>query len=135
MADPGHNVLAIVHAGWRGAVAGIAGKTMQKMQQEFGSQPQSTLVGIGPCLCVECLEIGAEVAAQIESTFLVHEAHQPKPHLDLRSLIAHDLEAQGMPRDNIEILDECPRCANAKYFSHRGQNGSAGRFGIVAWWE
>jgi YfiH family protein len=142
VADPEHNVLAVVHAGWRGAVAGIAGKSVRRMQEMFDTQPQSTLVGIGPCLCNECLEVGEEVATQIESTlgepqstFVQREEQWPKPHLNLRELVAHDLEKSGVPRDNIEILNECPRCMNEKYFSHRGQNGKAGRFGLVAWWE
>jgi copper oxidase (laccase) domain-containing protein len=40
-----------------------------------------------------------------------------------------------MPRSNIERMNECPQCMNEKYFSHRGQNGTAGRFALVAWWD
>jgi copper oxidase (laccase) domain-containing protein len=32
-------------------------------------------------------------------------------------------------------MPQCPRCENETFFSHRGQNGKAGRFGVVAWWE
>jgi copper oxidase (laccase) domain-containing protein len=32
-------------------------------------------------------------------------------------------------------MNRCPRCENETFFSHRAQNGKAGRFGLVAWWE
>jgi YfiH family protein len=135
LVDEQHQILAVVHAGWRGAVESIASKTLRRINQRAGSKSQSTLAGIGPCLCVECLEIGEEVAGQIPDPFIVRQPQWAKPHLDLRALIAYDLESAGVQSHHIEIIDECPRCRNEKYFSHRGQNGTAGRFGLVAWWE
>lgn len=135
LVDPEKRVLALVHAGWRGALAGIAGKTVARLQSEFGSVPEQILVGIGPCLSVENLEIGPEVAAQIESFDAdAVISGWPKPHLDLRGLIGRDLGRAGVLESNIETMAECPK-DDARFFSHRGQNGAAGRFGTVAWWE
>ncbi len=134
LVDPKNQVLAVVHAGWRGALAGIAGKTVRKMQSEFGSAPEDVLVGIGPCLGVENLEIGAEVAAQIREVDdrAIVTGFQ-KPHLDLRGLIERDLLGAGVIPQKMETMPFCSR-DDARFFSHRGQNGVAGRFGIVAWW-
>lgn len=137
--DPEERVLAVVHAGWRGALAGIAGKTVAKMRHDFGSRPNDILVGIGPCLSVENFEIGPEVAAEVEKVDArAVVAGWEKPHLDLRALIGRDLQRAGVLETNIEIMPFCTK-DDARFFSHReshrGQNGVAGRFGVVAWFS
>ena len=132
-------VLAVVHAGWRGASAGIARKTIAKMRAEFGCDAADIRVGIGPCLCVDCLEIGEEAAAQIlaegaASTCIVRAGFE-KPHLDLRRLLIDDLARVQVLAGQVEALEICPRCANEDYFSYRGDGGITGRFGLVAWWS
>ncbi|MBW3637568.1 MAG: polyphenol oxidase family protein [Armatimonadetes bacterium] len=136
LANPKKQVLAVVHAGWRGALAGIAGKVVRTLQNEFGSAPNDIVAGIGPCLSVENFEIGPEVAAQIEP--LDKEAivsGWDKPHLDLRGLLDRDLQRAGVRPRFIETMQICPKADNVRFFSHRGQNGLAGRFGLVAWWQ
>ncbi len=136
LVEPENAVLAVVHAGWRGAVAGIGGKTAARMQREGGAELGKMWAGIGPCLCASCLEIGPEVAqmaAQVDGEAVL--AGWEKPHLDLRGLIRRDLERAGVPPAQIETMENCPKCENERFFSHRGQKGIAGRFGLVAWWE
>lgn len=131
--DSTRGVLAVVHAGWRGAVGKIASQTIAKMSAEFGTIAEEIQVGIGPCLCAACFEIGVEVAREVSSECLMSGFE--KPHLDLRALIQGDLLAAGVLPSRIETMSHCPRCENQMLFSHRGQNGQAGRFGLVAWWE
>lgn len=136
--DEANRAFTVVHAGWRGALAGIAGLTIERMKLEFGSKPSSILVGIGPCLSVENLEIGEEVAAQIgfvDESSIVRKSSWAKPHLDLRGLIQRDLARAGVLTQHVETCELCPKERGDLFFSHRGQNGAAGRFGIVAWWK
>lgn len=138
LVDPVKRVCAVVHAGWRGALAGIAGKTIDTMQRERGTKPRDVLAAIGPCLSPENLEVGEEVAALVEAENprgVVRSEEWLKPHLDLRALIEDDLKAAGVSASNIEISPLCPRERNDLFFSHRGQNGRAGRFGVAAWWK
>ncbi len=149
LADAKQHVLAAVHAGWRGAVARIASQTVMKMQEEFGSLPAEIRAGIGPCLCPPCFEIGDEVAqaARAIDAAAVQEANatnvtwpgmpgsEAKPYLDLRALLRHDLQSAGVREEHLEVMPRCPRCDTATWFSHRGENGKTGRFGMVAWWE
>lgn len=135
LVDPVHRVLAVVHAGWRGALARIASQTLQVMARAFDTRAEELRVGIGPCLCLECLEVGEEVAAQVTSTHVSRRASWEKPHLDLRAMIAEDLTKNGVLASRIEVMERCPRCENEIFFSHRAQNGQAGRFGLVAWWK
>ncbi len=137
--DTRQQVLALVHAGWRGASAGIARKTIEKMRADFGCQSEDLRVGIGPCLCVDCLEIGEEVAAQVladgAASTCIARAGRAKPHLNLRQLLIDDLARAQVLAGQIEALDVCSRCANEAYFSYRGDGGATGRFGLVAWWN
>ena len=138
LVHPGVQVLATVHAGWRGALGRIGSRTLAKMAAEFGGEASEVLAGIGPCLCVKCLEVGEEVALAAENAGAssgVVRAGFEKPHLDLRRILLDDLKSAGVREANVEVSGECPRCASDKYFSHRGEDGRAGRFGLVAWWE
>lgn len=135
LVDPKKQVIAVVHAGWRGALAGIAGKVASEMQNDFGCAPETILAGIGPCLSIKNLEIGPEVAAQIAAVDknAIIDGWE-KPHLDLRGLIGRDLQRAGVLPSHIETMPLCTK-DDSRFFSHRGQNGVAGRFAIVAWWE
>lgn len=135
LVEPEVGAIAVIHAGWRGAVAGIAGKTARALGEQYGADSKRILAGIGPCLCPDCLEIGPEVAQEVESVDpQAVLSGWAKPHLDLRGLLRRDLETAGIPATQIEVMARCPRCETETFFSHRGQNGKVGRFGLVAWW-
>ena len=133
LVEPHAKILALVHAGWRGAVAGVAAIAVRRMS-ELGADVGQIRAGIGPCLCAENLEVGSEVAALVENKAAL-QPHGEKHLLDLRALIQTDLRNAGVLAANIETRAECPKRQGETFFSHRGQNGRAGRFGIVAWWR
>lgn len=138
LVDREHHILAVVHAGWRGAVAKIAAQTARTMFLHSTTRFDDLKVGIGPCLCLDCFEIGPEVVESVQKIVpeaVVQNSEWQKPHLNLRLLIQRNLENIGVMPENIEIMNRCPKCENETFFSHRGQNGRAGRFGLIAWWE
>ena len=67
--DPVRRVIAAAHAGWKGTVAEIGRKTVQRMGEAFGSRPQDILAGIGPSIGACCFEVGEEVAAAFHAAF------------------------------------------------------------------
>ena len=131
LVDPKARVFAVVHAGWRGALGGVAAVAVTKMES-LGARAKDISAGIGPCLRARNLEVGGEVAALVEDKTVLKAAGD-KFALDLRALVRRDLESAGVKQ--IEIMENCPKDQGETFFSHRGQNGKAGRFGIVAWWE
>ena len=134
LVDARARVLALVHAGWRGALAGVAARAVEQMET-LGAQPSNVRAGIGPCLCPRNLEIGREVAAPVAAQDpRALQRCGEKYRLDLRGMIERDLQRAGVAPSRIETRPECPK-DDARFFSHRGQNGRAGRFGIVAWWN
>ncbi|HEX2949831.1 MAG TPA: peptidoglycan editing factor PgeF [Armatimonadota bacterium] len=137
IADPVRHVLAVVHAGWRGALGGIASAAVRQMIEHSGTTPSDLLVGIGPTLCPDCFEIGPEVAVQVRHAFGADTFARINgtAHLDIRAMIAADLATVGVGARQVVGHEACTRCQNQRFFSHRGQHGNAGRFALVAWWE
>jgi YfiH family protein len=43
--DPVRRVIGLVHAGWKGTALQVAGKTVRKMQEVFGTRPRDCLAG------------------------------------------------------------------------------------------
>lgn len=134
--DPVRRVLAVVHAGWKGALARIASHAARRMT-EAGGDPASFVAAIGPTLCPECLEVGEEVAAMVRPVcpagVLPHDG--ARPHLDIRRIIADDLTGVGVPDFTIVRHPACPRCRPDRFFSYRAAGGATGRFALLAWWE
>ncbi len=59
--DPSNHAIGMGHAGWRGTVLDIGGKTVRKMTDVFGSKPSELVVGIGPSIGVCCYEVDESV--------------------------------------------------------------------------
>ena len=97
--DPVRNVAAAVHAGWRGAAAGIALITVEAMKTDFGCRASDLIAAIGPCLGRCCGEVGPEVVAAFQSTFPGPFEPWFTPGNGDRSLL--DLERAN--RDQLEI--------------------------------
>jgi polyphenol oxidase len=66
--DPVTHVLACVHAGWRGTVAGACAAAVRAMMP-FGARTASIVAGIGPAIGPERYQVGTEVAAAAEGAF------------------------------------------------------------------
>jgi len=132
--DPGRQVLALAHTGWRGTVQGVALEAVRAMAQAFGSHPGDIVAGVGPSIGPCCYEIGPEVAAQVRSNCQQGELFLSQAdnaiHLDLRAANCGQLEEAGV--DQVEVMRLCTACHNEEFFSHRAERGRTGRFGVMA---
>ena len=68
--DKAHQAIAAIHAGWRGTVLRIAGKTVRILMDEYGADPRLMKAGIAPSIGPEAFEVGEEV---------VDAFREPKP--------------------------------------------------------
>jgi polyphenol oxidase len=66
--DPEARVLACVHAGWRGTVAGVTGAALHAMQS-LGARPARMVAAIGPAVAASRYQVGPEVAAAADRFF------------------------------------------------------------------
>lgn len=137
LVDPRGHLLALLHAGWRGALGHIAAKALQWMIAHAASRPEDMHAGIGPALCPACLEVSEEIGMAAVREFGPGALcrNTATPHLELAAMLTADLTGLGVPVEHIERHPHCPRCHPERFFSHRGQRGIAGRMALVAWWR
>ena len=126
-----------VHAGWRGTVYDIAGKTVLAMRENFGCDPRNIRAAIGPNIGVCCFETDSDVPDLIRTQFgeevedfIIPSAEKiGKFHVDLKAVNAHALRRAGV--ENIEISDACTMCAPDRFWSHRITGAARGSQGAV----
>lgn len=71
MADAGAGVIGAVHAGWRGALAGVLEATLEAMES-LGADRDDTVAVIGPCISQRAYEVGPEFLATFEADDPAH---------------------------------------------------------------
>jgi len=117
--------VAVLHAGWRGMVAGILARGAESLT-ELGP-PSAAVVGpsIGPC----CFTVGEDVAARFERAW---PGSTHRGRVDLWEVARRQLEASGVPTECIAVARVCTVCDH-RFFSHRRDRGRTGRQMAVAW--
>jgi len=129
--DARQRAIAAVHAGWRGTAAQIVTQTMEQMQRTFGTQPLDCLAYVGTCISQANYEVDGQVASQFEKAYKKPGAAAGKWMLDLKAANRGQLLAAGVPAEQIEVSPFCTWDDNGRYFSHRREQGAAGRFMAV----
>ena len=121
--DPIQHVVAAIHSGWRGSVAGIVPKTLMRMQQEFGSHPGSVHVAIGPSAGLCCYEVDDAVLKPLQSysfwKSVVRETARGHALLDLREFVRRQTYMAGVPDRNVWTVRHCTICRPELFFSYR----------------
>ena len=119
LADTKNRAVAAVHAGWRGAAAGIVPNTIAKMRTQFGTAPADLVASIGPGIGVCCYEVGADVARLFGA--------ERAGLLDLAAANRRQLIDAGVPEPRIDVLRVCTFCDAARFYSFRREKEQAGR--------
>lgn len=115
--DGRRRAVALFHAGWRGAAAGIVERGIRLLGEGYGSDPADVWLHCGPAICGTCYEVGPEVHAALRP----ERAPPPAPSpVDLRAAIAGRAREAGVPAERITLSTHCTRCGPGRFFSHRG---------------
>lgn len=118
----GEGGVAMLHCGWRGLAAGIAGRGADAVSATHAAIGP----GIGPC----CYEVGDEVLAAFAP---LGPGLAQGSMLDLPAVARVLLERAGVGA--IEAAGLCTRCNPELFFSHRGSGGRTGRQAGLVWRE
>ncbi|MBS5544508.1 MAG: peptidoglycan editing factor PgeF [Lachnospiraceae bacterium] len=137
LVDPVKRAIGLCHSGWRGTVQGIGEKTVRKMAEAFGSEPEDLIGCIGPSICADCFEVGPEVAEEFKMAFPAeyHERLCPfygasgKYHVDLWLANRLVLRRAGLLESKIHATNLCTKCNPQVFFSHRAMGGRRGNMG------
>ncbi len=124
--DPVCRIVANLHAGWRGSVVNLIGKTIGRMTLDFGTDPSRLEVAISPALgpcCAEFVHFCRELPPEFH-------ADQVRPmYFDFWAISRKQLQAAGVPAAHIRTAAVCTRC-DPNYFSYR-REGTTGRSATV----
>lgn len=130
--DTKNQAIGLSHSGWRGTVGKIGQVTLEKMNEQYGTKPEDTVVCIGPSICQNCYEISLDVAEEFIKAFPNHKEEILKDKgndkflLDLWECNRIIFEEAGVLPENINLPDLCTCCNSEFLFSHRATNGKRG---------
>lgn len=133
--DPVQGAVGITHAGWRGTMQNAAGATVQAMQAQFGSKPETIIAAIGPAIGPCCYEVGPEVISAGEAaltsadSLFTPNGRANHARFDMWAANRQQLQQAGVG----EILESqvCTACRTDLFFSHRAEQGRTGRYGVI----
>lgn len=130
--DPQNRVIAVVHAGRKGAFENIVSKTIIKMQNEFHSKSENLIAVLGASIKSCCYEVGAEINEEAKNLNLQYAITKNdfKYYLDVNKIIKQQLQDMKIKDKNIEEFKECTCCNSDRLYSYRKDN-KCGRFSGV----
>lgn len=121
----GEGGVAMLHGGWRGLAAGIAGEGVRALRALGVEGDLEAVIGPGAGGC--CYETGDEV----RELFAAHGVSRGRL-LDLKAVAAEQLREAGVAA--VRDVDLCTICApRGRFFSHRRDGAATGRQGGFAW--
>lgn len=131
LADVQTGCIGLAHAGWRGSVAEITIRTVQKMMDTFGCKPEQIIAAIGPSIGSCCYEVDDFVyqqACKYHDCFMPHG--NGKYHLDLWKMNVKQLLSCGLLPEHIAVAEVCTNHNKELFCSYRAENGKTGRMGV-----
>ncbi len=130
--DPQNHACALVHSGWRGTCSGIAVNAVKVMKDNYGSDPAKLLVGIGPCICGDCYEVGGELKASFGQDYTEEEINiflksrdNGKYLLNVTEAIRISMLRAGVEAENFTDIGICTY-SSQQYPSYRRAGFSMG---------
>jgi len=118
--------VAVVHAGWRGALASIPGKAVAEICAASQSEPSEVTVYIGAHIRACHYEVNEDLLSQFAEVFGPQVQPQPR-HLDLDVAVTTSLKSAGVLACNIARIGVCTADDSGHFFSYRAEGGLTGR--------
>jgi YfiH family protein len=121
LADRDAGVIGAAHAGWRGALAGVAQNIVAAMER-LGAKRERIAAAVGPCIAQRNYEVDTDFAERLieqspDNDRFFTDGPAGKPHFDLESFVVAQLAASGIRR--IEALGLDTYADPEFFFSYR----------------
>ena len=144
--DAVHHAVAVVHAGWRGAIAHIVERTMDSMHDAYGTLLSDCYLFIGPSIGADSFEVSEEIAEQFRQDmhtlglspvdqvvrYIQRQGQRtPTPHVDLKGYIAACVVHKGVPLEQVSVSSTDTMITDGCY-SYRRDQGRTGRMAMFA---
>ena len=134
LADKTRPLVAAIHAGWKGTVAGVIEQTVELMRSK-DAQHQNVVAAIGPCIWQVSYEVGEDVFEHAKSPQHFMPSERPNYFMfDLPGLVTQKLMNLG-----IEHINPSPAntyVLESEYFSfrrktHQGDESTGGQLSVI----
>ena len=122
LSDSEAHVLGAAHAGWSGALSGVADSAIAAMIR-LGAKRERIRAAIGPCISQTAYEVGPEfqprfiAADPANAQFFIPSQRELHWQFDLPAYVAHRLRQNGIAA--VEVLPGCSYEREADFFSYR----------------
>lgn len=133
LVDPVRRVIAAVHAGWKGTLAGIVRKTVARMEAEYGCVPEECWAAIGPAIGSCCYRVPPERIALFAAKWPEFDfgVSQQDSTLDLALLNQKFLENCGLRPERIDNARLCTACRPTDFYSFRRERATGRMLSLV----
>lgn len=121
-ADIGAGVIGAAHAGWKGAISGITGSTLDLMEQH-GGRRENTVVVLGPMISQAAYEVGPEFPERFieadpgNARFFAPSRRNNHAMFDLPGYLEARLKREGA--GEVVNLSLCTFSDETRFFSYR----------------
>lgn len=129
-------IVAAVHAGWKGTVAGIAANAVREMKK-LGAEPSGIKIAIGQCIHKCHFEVKEDFVENVTKAagadFAARHIERAADGLwaDIVGMNVEFLLSSGVKLENIDLSPHCTACDGLKFHSHRASRGHRGTMGAV----
>ncbi|SHE61859.1 conserved hypothetical protein [Seinonella peptonophila] len=135
---PDTGFIGVAHAGWRGTVAQMASRLVEKLTAQ-GSSTHNLRIAIGPSIGGCCYIVDDHVMKPIRQLFpmaesqkeFVKQVDEGLYQLDLKKLNQQIFLREGIRPEHLIVSKWCTSCDQQYFYSYRRDRGDTGR--MVAW--
>ena len=137
--DTNKKIVGSVHSGWKGTLKGIAKNAVQKMIEEYNSNPQDIICCICPHIRECCFEVDEDVKelfknkyqSEMEISEIIKQGEikegKQKYYIDTTKINKMLLKKEGLKAENIVDSDICTVCNSEYFHSYRVDKENSGR--------
>ncbi len=130
LVDDIHNVIAIVHAGWKGSFTGVLDRALQTMHEKYQTNYSDIKVFFGPSARSCCYEVSLEFIKNFKEKFGETDAFFNRGnsnYFDNNLFLQKILKKYGILKQNINIENSLCTICNLQYCSFRREKDQARR--------
>ncbi len=117
LVDPVTRYTSVVHAGYKGLYSRIVTAAIDVLVADSGGRVGDIIAFVGPAIGKCCYDVDPERAALFAPART--ERRGGKIYLDTPGIAADEIQAAGIPAENISVSGLCTACREDLFFSYR----------------
>jgi YfiH family protein len=128
--DQRQRVVSVIHAGWKGAFAGVVEQALTMMRSKYQTSVQDIKAFFGPAARACCYQVTKDFQNQFEKKFEIKDAffyHSNSIYFDNSLFLQQNLKKFGILESNINFENALCTICNTEFCSFRREKQLAHR--------